>query len=141
MSYAFDEASTFRPLTTADLKPFGGAAKLTLKQSDTEMCETAPRFHITTTCFPYHWHAVAPIASNGWVLTGEVGKFIPVSNQRISSIQMISSGGFSLALRGAPGEAVTMGAAKVAAGGTVSYKTATIGSDGTAVLQLGGGGL
>ena len=95
VSYAFDEATTFKPTESANLHSFGGASDLPLmlKQSDTSMCETAPRFKITTKCFPYQWHTIAPIASNGWALIGEVGKFIPVSKQHIASLNVIESGG------------------------------------------------
>ena len=140
VSYQFDDATTFKPTTRADLAPFGGAsdAKLTLRQSDGELCETAPRFKVTTKCFPFQWHAIAPVAaSNGWALTGEVGKFMPVSNQRIASVTALAGGGFSVELEGAVGEVVEMGAADVKGSKAPVYATATIGSGGTAVLKIG----
>ena len=139
VSVAFDEATTFKPTHSADVKVFGGKtnAQLTLKQSDGEMCETAPRFKITTKCFPYQWHTIAPVSPNGWSLVGEVGKFMPVSNQRLASVSAVASGGFTLELKGAAGEAVTMGAVDVKSGKAPVYAEATIGADGTATLQLG----
>ena len=139
VTYTYDDATLWRIKATSDISPLGGG--LLVAKSPEEECDTSPELNITTRCARFELRTVAVVASNGWVLLGEVDKFIPVSNQRISAVHVIPSGGFSLALRGAPGEAVTMGAAKVAAGGAVSYKTATIGSDGTAVLQLGDGGL
>ena len=113
VSYQFDEAVTFRPKSTKELLPFGGIdGSSRFVKSDGEMCNTAPDFHITTRCFPYQWHAIAPVTSNGWVLTGEIGKYIPVSRQRISSISIIKTGGFKLTLRGL-GEHVSMGAANM----------------------------
>ena len=140
VSYKFDDATTFKPMTSADLAPFGGAsdAKLTLRRSDGELCETAPRFKITTKCFPFQWHAIAPVAaSNGWALTGEVGKFMPVSSQRIASVAAVAGGGFSVELKGAVGEVVEMGAADVNGGKAPVYARATIGSAGTATLKIG----
>jgi hypothetical protein len=48
-----------------------------------------------------------------------------------------SSGGFSLSLKGAVGEKVTMGAAEVKGGAKAPvYAEATIGADGTTTLVL-----
>jgi hypothetical protein len=72
VSYVFSEAHTFKPTTAAELAPFGGSAdaKLLLRQSDGEMCETAPRFKITTRCFPYQVGPTAmPAALGGqWLI-------------------------------------------------------------------------
>ena len=108
-----------------------------LQASANELCATGPLFGLQTACFPFQLHAVAPVASNGWALTGEVGKFVPVSAQRIATIAVLPGGGFELGLKGAPGEAVTMGAVDVKkAGAAPVYAEAHIGADGTAKLQL-----
>jgi len=80
---------------------------------------------------------VAPIASNGWALTGETGKMIPISSARISSVVALPSGGFAVGLKGAPKEAVTMGAADVRGGKAPVFASATIGAGGTALLHVG----
>ena len=92
---------------------------------------------IKTRCFPFELHAVAPIASNGWVLTGETGKMIPVSNVRISSAAPLPSGGFNIELKGAPQEVVTMGAADVKGDKAPIFATTTISADGTATMHVG----
>jgi len=79
---------------------------------------------------------VAPIASNGWALTGETGKMIPISSARISSVVALSSGGFSIGIKGAPKEVVTMGAADVQGGEAPVFASATIGAGGTATLRV-----
>lgn len=69
-----------------------------------------------------------------------MGKFIPISRQRISSVlpkHADSGGGFTIMLRGAPGEVVTMGAADIQGGADPVYASATVGSDGKATLDLG----
>jgi len=135
-SYRYDDLHTFKPRTAADLHAVTAERVLTLHKSDGAMCATAPAFKITTRCFPFEWHAVAPVASNGWVLTGEVGKLIPISNQRVASIRVLSLGGFMISVKGKAGEAVTFGAVAPAKGGAVNYATATIGSSGTAEIML-----
>ena len=107
-----------------------------LEASTEELCNTSPDFGIKTRCFPFQLHAVAPVATNGWALVGETGKFLPVSQQRISSIQVIPGGGFLLHIMGAPGEVVEMGAADVTNSKPPIYASATIGSDGTALLKI-----
>ena len=80
-------------------------------------------------------HPIIRSQANGWLLTGEVGKFIPVSNQRIASVAVLPGGGFNVSIKGSPGEAVTMGAFDTASR-TMHYATATVGSDGTGLLKL-----
>ena len=84
---------------------------------------------------------MAPVQSNGWILTGEVGKIVPVSNARISSVEAMAAGGLKVGLKGAAGEVVAMGGAKVDGAGQPQspvYSTVTIGPDGTADLHVGG---
>lgn len=95
------------------------------------------RHGIKTRCFPFQLHAVAPIATNGWVLTGETSKMLPISSARIASITVVTSGGFTVSLKGAANETVTMGAVDVEGGKAPVYATATIGADGTATLTVG----
>jgi len=137
VSYKFDDSTTFQPITTDELVPFGVGYPLMLRKSDDGLCETGQgKYPIQTRCFPFQWHAIAPVASNGWALTGEVGKFVPVSQQRIVALSVLTNGGFELQLHGAPDELVTIGAADVRRGGKVHYAHATIGSDGTANLRI-----
>jgi hypothetical protein len=139
VSYQYDEAVPgFRPRTASDVLPVAGASAVLLRASMDEMCATGPDFGVQTRCFPFQLHAVAPVAPNGWALTGETGKFVPVSNQRIASIAALAGGGFALELKGAPGEEVTMGAVHANAATTAApvYAKATIGADGTAKLEV-----
>ena len=93
----------------------------------------------------FQLQTVAPVASNGWVLIGEVDKFLPISRSRIASVVVEPTGGFSVGLLGAVGEQVTIGAVRaLGEEATVSqraaaapvYATALIGADGTAMLRL-----
>jgi len=52
------------------------------------------------------WYT-APVFPNGWTLIGEVGKWVPVSSQRIESVQFTTDE-VAVALVGAAGETVTM---------------------------------
>jgi hypothetical protein len=141
VSYSYNEAVPgFQPTTTADIKAVTDKAAVELTAGTNEMCNTGPDYGVKTRCFPFQLHAVAPVASNGWVLTGEVGKFVPISSQRISSISVLLEGGFEVGLTGAPGEVVRMGAVNAKAGRAPVYAQAVIGNDGTAVLALGGQG-
>ena len=80
---------------------------------------------------------MAPIASNGWALTGETGKMIPISGARITSVAALPSGGFAVAIKGAPKEVVTMGAADVEGGKAPVFASVTVGAGGTATLHVG----
>ena len=93
--------------------------------------------HVETECFPFQWHAIAPVLKNGWVLTGEVGKLMPISRQRLAAIEATPNG-IALDLIGAPGEVVEMGAAQQAGGSFDApiYRKVTVGPDGKAQLQL-----
>ena len=141
VSYRYDaSAPGFRPPSTEDLVAAAAGRVLTLKAGTEEMCKTAPDFGVTTRCFPFELFAVAPVASNGWVLTGETGKFIPVSNQRLASVDALprsAGGGFSVSIKGEPGESVEIGAADTHAGGLVAYAKVVVGADGTATLTVG----
>ena len=139
--YRYDEtAPGFKPVSSTDILPVraGGAVLtvLTLHASTDQMCDTSPDFKIKTQCFPFQLHCVAPVASNGWVLTGETGKFVPISNQRIASVEALSTGGFTVSIKGSPGETVEMGAADTKAKGAVVYASTQVRSDGTATLHL-----
>lgn len=131
VTYTYSDATMWHEVTPA---PFTG---VTVKESGTDMCLTSPDYNIETPCFPFQLHAVAPVATNGWVLLGEADKFVPISNQRIASVTATSSGGFSLSLKGAVGEKVVMGAADIKGGAKAPvYAEATIGADGTTTLVL-----
>ena len=132
VTYTYSDATMWHKVTPA---PFTGG--VAVKESGTEMCLTSPDYNIETPCFPFQLHTVAPVATNGWVLLGEADKFVPISNQRIASVTAMASGGFSLSLKGAVGEKVTMGAAKIKGGAQAPlHAEATIGADGTATLVL-----
>ena len=105
------------------------------KSGDSE-CATSPASNITTDCFPFQLHTVAPVASNGWVLTGEVGKFLPVSANRIASVVVKAGGGFEVSVRGAPGEGVRLGAVDFVGGGEVKYFGVTLDKTGTGTIHM-----
>ena len=108
----------------------------------------------TKTACGYALHHAASRYDNGMALLGEVGKVVPVSRNRISSVSSVSegSGGGSvtLHLRGVPGESITMafwvpsrreareglGGRIAPAGGTVKRVDAVIGSDGIGSLVV-----
>jgi hypothetical protein len=138
VSYEYDHAAPgFSPSTAADVRPVVAPHVLELQANMNELCATSPDFGVKTRCFPFQLHAVAPVASNGWTLLGEASKFIPVSNQRLSSVKALVHGGFELGLKGGKGEKVQFGAIDVRGGAkTPVFKTATIGTSGTATLQL-----
>jgi hypothetical protein len=137
VSYRYDHAAPgFKPSNASELRKLEGTTVLELQENANEFCDTGPAHGIKTRCFPFELHAVAPVASNGWALTGETGKMVPISNARISSVAALPSGGFTVGLKGAPAERVTMGAVDVKAGKAPVYTTATIGTDGTATLTL-----
>ena len=109
-------------------------AAVSLSKSDPSECATSP--NVTTDCFPFQLHAVAPVASNGWVLTGEVGKFLPMSANRVASVAVKPGGGFVVAVRGGAGERVRFGAADYAGGGVVKYFDAVLDANGTATIDM-----
>ena len=92
---------------------------------------------------------VAPVIE-GWVILGEVGKINPVSPQRLTALGRAPGGGAALGLVGAPGEAVTVAACRIAAatgacdGGAAPARfTCALSGDtplGFATLTLDGGG-
>lgn len=133
VSYEYSDATMWKLVGAASVAPLGSG--LTVTKSPESMCLTAPKYGIKTPCFPFQLHAVAPVAANGWALIGEADKFVPVSNQRLASVKA-GAAGFELGLKGAAGETVTMGAVDAKGGKAPVFKSATIGADGTATLQL-----
>jgi hypothetical protein len=137
-------------------RPFSASAPLQLTaqmegfNSTTRSCRSA-----TKTACGYALHHAASRFDNGIALLGEVGKVVPVSRDRISSVSSVSdgSGGGSVTvhLRCVPGETVTMafwvpsrrearerlgGWIAPAGGGTVKRVDAVIGSDGIGSLVV-----
>ena len=132
VQYAWSDADSFRP--AAPLAPFSAAAPLHLHNSTAGICETGTgQIAASTECYPAQWRVVAPVLPNGWVVTGEVGKLMPVSRQRIAALSTRADG-VDLHVLGAPGEVVEMGAA--APGAAPLYQRATIGAAGTAAVSF-----
>ena len=107
---------------------------VSLSKSDPSECATS--LNITTDCFAFQLYCVAPVASNGWVLTGEVGKFLPMSVNRVTSVVVKRGGGFVVVVRGAPGERVRFGGADYAGEGLVKYYDAVLDINGTATIDM-----
>ena len=58
------------------------------------------------------WHA-SPVLASGYVLLGELGKFVPLSPDRFAGVGLGAGGvGVGVQLLGAPGEAVTLAFAR-----------------------------
>ena len=132
--FAWDDAKTFRPST---LDSFSEASPVRVTVNAGSECTTGVgRIVATTECFPFNMHVVAPVLSapTKWVLIGEVGKFIPISNQRIESISISSSDGLTVSIVGAADEIVTMGAMNVGIATGVVYQSTTI-SNGSGVIR------
>ena len=137
VSYEFSHAAPgFVPSAAVDVHPVIATHVLQLQPDMNELCDTSPDFGVKTRCFPFQLHAVAPVASNGWSLLGESGKFVPISNQRLFSVQVLATGGFEIGLKGSSGETVTIGAVDVKGSADPVYKSVSIGPSGTATLQL-----
>jgi len=77
------------------------------------------------------------VLANGWVLTGEVGKLMPISRQRLAAVEATPTG-IALDLLGAPGEEIEMGAARGISNSFDApiYRKVTIGPEGKAQLHL-----
>ena len=75
---------------------------------------------------------VMTISQQGWVLLGEVGKFVPISPDRISSVTTTPQG-MVVRVVGAVGERVEILCTKT--GGTIEALSAVVGSTGVAVLK------
>jgi hypothetical protein len=70
----------------------GPTQPLTLHNSTGAMCHTGQgQDSEMTECFPAQWHVIVPVLSNGWAVIGEVGKFMPISRQRIASLKVTST--------------------------------------------------
>jgi hypothetical protein len=131
-TYSWDDATTFRP--TAPLAAFSaGSPLLVARQAASECTTGVGRISATTACFPFQWHVIAPTFPSGWTLTGEVGKMMPISKQRVAKIDD-DAALLAVHVVGAPGEVVTFGAAMGAQ--SPQYASATVGSDGTATLSF-----
>jgi len=100
VSIRWSDADTFHPDTGAELHLLDSTHPLQLHNSTGLLCQTgAGVMDVVTECFPIQWHVIAPVLANGWVIIGETGKFIPISNQRISAID-INQQGVNLTLAG-----------------------------------------
>lgn len=72
--------------------------------------------------------------SNGWVLLGEVNKFVPISNQRIVSLTE-STDGIAVTVTGAAHETVAFAAVdyKTTPGAAPTVMSGTFGPDATPI--------
>ena len=84
----------------------------------------------------YH---VAPVLSNGWVLMGEMAKFVPISSDRIGSVGETSSS-VRVELLGSAGENVTISfwtpVSESAAGGTLFSATCSVSTNGVVTMVV-----
>lgn len=81
------------------------------------------------------WH-IAPVFENGWVLLGEMDKFVPVSEQRIRAIEATATD-VMIQLVGVPGEEVSMSFWNPSNRSTPGMKfTCTIKADGSITLVI-----
>ena len=51
-------------------------------------------------------HTIAPILANGWVLLGDVERYVPTSSKRFARVQAAAKGSLSVSVVGAPTERV-----------------------------------
>merc|ERR1712232_1056489 len=77
---------------------------------------------------------VSPVMACGWVLLGEVSKFIPVSADRIVGVMRAAAGGLALSLQGATGESITLLAAQTSS--KIREWSGVAGPDGSATIVL-----
>lgn len=56
---------------------------------------------------PFSYHVLCPVLSNGWVLLGETGKFVPISPDRIQNITPLTNA-LQLQIVGIPDEHVSL---------------------------------
>jgi hypothetical protein len=134
VAYAWDHGvGSFKPKTAADLQVFSVDSPLLLQQSDGSVCQTGQKvMNVTTTCFPAEWYAIAPTLHNGWILLGEITKLMPISNVRISSVEITASG-ITIAIKGAPSETVEFGAVPPGQG-LPTYKSVVVAANGVASI-------
>ena len=84
---------------------------------------------------------IAPLMGGEHALLGEAGKIAAVSTYRFASVKDGATGGIDVALRGKPGEKVTLlFATRVGEGGPFVCKSrqGVVGSDGTAAVTFSG---
>lgn len=80
------------------------------------------------------YHVVAPVLPNGWAVLGETLKFIPMSSQRVRSMD-VNTHSVELNVVGAPGESVTFSALEP--GMTVpTHFTAVVDAKGEATITM-----
>jgi hypothetical protein len=139
VAVAWSDATTFRPTQSGDVRSFGDERPITFGAfgggasaggADAAGAECGASGDAP---YPIEYHLIAPVLPNGMVLLGETGKLVPVSNQRVVSLQ-VDDARVVVGVEGRPGEQVEFGAR--AADGTVVYVTATVQDDGRASLTL-----
>jgi hypothetical protein len=59
----------------------------------------------------YDLHMLAPVLSNGYVLLGDISRYVSVSGKRITDVQIMPTG-LIVQVVGAPGESVVIAALK-----------------------------
>ena len=87
----------------------------------------------STDRYPVDYFMIAPTLSNGMVLLGETSKLVPVSNSRITSLE-VTADATLVAISGRVGEQVEFGA--IDAHGTVYYVERGVGPDGQVRFEL-----
>lgn len=101
------------------------------------VCRSPGGRHPTRSCAIYDnsifalWYS-APLLPNGMAVLGEVAKAVPVSGERITSIEPTVTNGTTIELIGSQGEEVTVA---VWTGTAVEAHTVVIGSDGIATVH------
>lgn len=79
----------------------------------------------------------SPVLAGGWVLLGEIGKYVSVSEARFASV-VATAATLTVQVHGAPAEVVSVTALRAGAGRTwsVVVRSVTLGAAGTAELRF-----
>jgi len=75
----------------------------------------------------YDLHQFSPVLSNGWVLLGDLGRYVSTSSKRFSRISLAPGGGLTLSVIGVPTEPpLVVSALKPAPSADASKKAWTV---------------
>jgi len=113
---------------TANVMPFDDTHPLQIAQASYDVNENA------VDAVPFHYFVVAPVLSSGWILLGEIDKFVTLSHQRFSSIESTSTG-VTVTLTGMPGETVLVGFVR-SGEQNVTVATPKVGSGGSVTIHM-----
>ncbi|MBM4355989.1 MAG: hypothetical protein FJ109_19740 [Deltaproteobacteria bacterium] len=131
-----DEVTDWQVDLPAELEIHGPVVAFDWRTRSVELVEGALSLPPLDHLYDFRYLVLAPVQSNGLALIGDVDRYVTMADRRIAGAEVLPDA-IRASLIGNPGEAVALWAFDAIAGKMLVPVEATVGADGTAVIEVG----